>query len=335
MKKSKYPRLRTRTYKGANGQVWVYYFLDMRGTGKPDIRLGTDHALAVKQWTEITQHMPQTIGRVQQAIDKWRAEVLPTYTVSTTHAQYKSYLLNVEAAFGEMAWHEITMQTLYTYIEKRTAKTSANREMSVLALVWGAARKWGMTEKIYPAMGLGGWKNKESKRQVDVTDDLFSAVYEFADRILRDAMDIATSTGMRITDVRTIRMPVNGLIRFKASKTGKLAEFDVAQSPVLSALVDRREASKAHCVMLLASDTGRQVSEWMLSERWTEAKTCAIKEHPELRVELSALYLRDLRKRAANLAGDLESASKLLQHGNVKTTSDHYFTKATRLKAVR
>ena len=82
-----------------------------------------------------------------------------------------------------------------------------------------------------------------------------------ADQVLRDCMDIATATGMRLTDARTVRMPVGGVLRHKSGKTGKWVEFDVSLSPVLSALVARREASKAHCTMLLATDTGRQVTQ--------------------------------------------------------------------------
>lgn len=336
MKKSKHPRLRAKVYKGAGGQVWTYWLYDMRGTGKPDVRLGKDYAYALEQWHKLHNHIPLTIGRVQEAIDQWRDEILPAYESPNTRAQYKSYLKNIEAAFGRMAWHEIELHTLQIYLNKRSAKVSANRELAVLAVVWGQARKWGMTKELYPARGLTDFGNKERARTVEVTDAMFDAIYSNADRILRDAMDIATATGMRITDVRTVRMPVDGKLRFKASKTGKWAYFEVAQSPVLAALVERREASKAHCVMLLASDTGRQVSEWMLSEqRWNAAKAKAIKAHPELKDELSGLWLRDLRKRAADLAEDMEGASKLLQHSSLKLTSAHYRTKPTKLKAVR
>lgn len=335
MKKSKYPRLRSKVYRGAGGQVWTYYVYDMRPEGKPDIRLGKDYAHALDAWHKLHNHIPLTIGRIQQAIDQWRDDVLPTYETGT-RSQYKSYLLNVEKAFGQMAWDEVEISTLRLYLSKRSAKISANRELAVLSVVWSAARLWGMTKTIWPATGLKGWKNKEQPRQVEVTDALFDAVYEQADRVLRDAMDIATSTGLRITDVRTIRMPVNGMLRFKASKTGKWAEFDIAQSQVLSDLVARREAMKAHSVLLLTSDTGRQVSAWMLSEqRWPAAKLKAIAAHPELKKELEGLYLRDLRKRAADLAPDMESASKLLQHSNTALTEKHYRTKPTRLKAVR
>jgi hypothetical protein len=336
MKKTKFPQLRTHVRKGKNGQVWTYWTYDRRAEGLPELPLGRNYAQAIATWRKLHDQVPLTIGRLQQAIDKWREEVLPAYTVPNTRHQYRNYLLNIERAMGHMGWDEITMQTLYAYISKRSAKTSANREMSTLALVWQSARKWGMTDTIYPALGLKGWKNKEKERKVEVTDAMFAAVYEQADRVLRDAMDIATATGMRITDVRTIRMPVDGVLRFKASKTAKVAEFEVAQSPVLSAVVARREAMRAHCVMLLCTDTGRQVSEYMLSERrWTRARAAAIAKHPELKESLQGLYLRDLRKRAADLAEDREQASKLLQHSSVALTDKHYRTKAVKLRAVR
>jgi len=337
MKKSKYPRLRTKIYRGKNGQVYSYYVFDNRGNGVPDVRLGTDYKTAVAMWENLHNRVPLTIGRIQQAIDKWRSDVLPTYTVKGTRNQNKCHLKSIEAAFGQMAWHEVRMQTLLQYIDARSAKISANREMAVFKLVWGKAKLWGMTELAWPALGLkaNDWKNKEAPRLVDVTDAMFEAVYQHADRILRDAMDIATSTGMRITDVRTIRMPVNGVLRFKASKTAKVAEFVVAESPVLTGLVERREAMKAYCVMLLASETGRQVSESMLHSRWNKARKAAIEAHPKLKNDLKGLWLRDLRKRAANLADSMEGASKLLQHSSQKITADHYRAKVERLQAVR
>ena len=57
--------------------------------------------------------------------------------------------------------------------------------------------------------------------------------------------------------------------------------------------------------------------------------------YPHMKEDLQGLYLRDLRKRAADLAEDMESASKLLQHSNLKLTENHYRTKPVKLKAVR
>jgi hypothetical protein len=42
-----------------------------------------------------------------------------------------------------------------------------------------------------------------------------------------------------------------------------------------------------------------------------------------------------MRKRAADLAGDLEEASRLLQHSSTKVTADSYRTKPVPIKPVR
>lgn len=333
MKASKYPRFRSVTRKGANGQVWVYYRYDMRGTGKSDVNLGSDHGAALEMWHKLHNHQPLTVGRVQEAIDRWRDKCLPEYDNAETRKSYAKQLANIEAVFGGAGWHEITLPVLRQYLDKRTAKTQGNRELSVLSIVWGKARLWGMTALPWPAAGVKDWKNKEQAREFEVTDALFLAVYAQADQVLRDCLDIATATGMRITDVRTVRLPVDGKLRFKAGKTGKWAYFDVAQSPVLAGLIERR--GNADSVMLLCTSTGRPVSMSMLRDRYELARDKAALANPTLASDLRAMFLRDSRKRAADLADDMESASKLLQHSSVKLTATHYRTKASRLVAVR
>lgn len=335
MKKSKYPRLRTIIRKGKNGQAYVYYTYDMRGEGKPDVRLGTDYAEAIRQWEQLHNHLPLTRGLLQEAFDRFRERELPKYENAETRRSYEKHLRHLEPVFGATAWHDITLPILRQYLDRRSAKTQGNREMALLSIIWGKARLWGMTALPWPAAGVKNWKNEEQAREFEVTDALFDAVYQQADRVLRDCMDIATATGMRLTDARTVRMPVDGKLRFRAGKTGKWAYFEVSQSPVLAALVKRREAMKAYSVMLLTTDTGRQVSARMLRDRYDEARDKAALANPKLATEIRAMYLRDMRKRAADLADDVEQASKLLQHSSTKVTKVHYRTKDTELKAVR
>lgn len=329
---NKYPRLRTHTRKGKAGQVWTWWTYDQRPWG-PEISLGSDYAKAIEQWTLLHLKKPLTIGRVQEAIDRWRKDVLPGYENAETRKSYAKQLLRVEAVFGQMAWHEITLPVLRMYLDKRSAKVQGNRELAVLSIVWGKARLWGMTELQWPAAGVKDWKNPEQGREFEVTDELFAAVYQFGDQVLKDAMDIATATGMRLGDVRTVRMPVDGKLRFRAGKTGKWAYFTVSESPVLTALIERR--GNADSVMLLTTHTGRQVSESMLRSRYDKARREAAAAFPALAEDIRAMYLRDTRKRAADLAEDMDAASRLLQHSSKKVTADHYRTKATKLKAVR
>lgn len=339
-KSTKYPRLKTMVRRGRAGQVWVYYAYDMRPEGKTDIPLGKDHAKALEQWEQLHNKLPLTIGRLEEAFIRWEERELPKYESAETRKGYAKNLKAIKPVFGQMAWDEVDLPTLRQYLDVRTAKTQGNREMSLLQLIWSKALLWGMTRLPWPAQGVKGWKNQESAREFEVTDQLFAAVYAEADQVLRDCMDIATATGMRITDARTVRMPVGGVLRHKAGKTGKWVEFDVSASPVLSALAARREASKAYCVMLLTTTTGRQVSARMLHDRWDDARDrAALKAEKAGDVQLGsairAMYLRDMRSRAADLAGGIGEASKLLQHSSQRLTEKHYRTRPEKLKAVR
>ena len=142
---NKYPRLRSHTQKGKNGQVWVWYSYDQRPNG-PEISLGSDYAKALEQWELLHNKKPLTIGRVQEAIDRWRAEVLPTYENLESRKQYAKQLKRVEEWCGQKAWYDITLPAMRQYLKRRSAKTQGNREMSVLSILWGFAKMEGMTE---------------------------------------------------------------------------------------------------------------------------------------------------------------------------------------------
>lgn len=339
---TKYPRLRTKIYKGRNGQAYVYYTYDMRPEGKPDIRLGKDYESAIAQWDELHNRHPQTIGRLEEAFKRWEENELDTYTSIETRKGYAKNLRTIRPVFGQMAWDEVTLPALRQYLDLRSAKTQGNREMALLRIIWGKALLWGMTRTPWPAAGVRNWKNKEGARTFEVTDALFHAVYQQADQVLRDCMDIASATGLRITDVRTLRMPEEGglAITHRASKTGKSVRYSVAQSQVLSAIVGRRSAMAAYSPMLLCTHTGRAVSMRMLRERWEEARDkAALQAMQEGKEDLSrairAMFLRDMRSRAADLAQDIDEASRLLQHSSKSVTERHYRTRAEDIKPVR
>lgn len=352
-KVTKHPRLRRHVRKGRDKQVYTYYYYDMRPEGKPDIFLSKDYAEALAKWDELYHHKPRTIGRLREAFERWRDKILPAYQNAETRTAYAKQLRRLDAVLGGMTWDDVTLPILREYLDRRFVKqaegdnsppklaaTQGNREMSLLSIVWGKARLWGMTKLPWPAAGVKNWKNKENEREFQVTDELFAAVYAEADALLRDCMDIASATGMRLTDVRTVRLPVNGKLTFNANKTSKGGVFDVAASPVLSAIVDRREALNAHCVMLLCTHTGRKVSENMLSDRWDAARERAADKaakggNAEFADLIRAMFLRDMRSRAADLATDVQEASKLLQHSSLSVTKKHYRTRPEKLHAVR
>ena len=72
---------------------------------------------------------------------------------------------------------------------------------------------------------------------------LFEAAYAETDQTLKDCMDIATATGMRLSDVRNITMPAGDMLTLKARKTGKTADYDVSVSSVLPELIGKGPGS--------------------------------------------------------------------------------------------
>lgn len=92
--------------------------------------------------------------------------------------------------------------------------------------------------------------------------------------------------------------------------------------------------------MLLTTPRGKPVSQQMLRSRYDEARSKAIERAKEagkklLAEQLGKMFLRDMRKMAADLAESAEAASKLLQHSSVSLTSKHYRTRADQLRPVR
>jgi hypothetical protein len=339
-KVSKYPRLRAKMYRGKSGQFWTYYVYDMRGTGESDIRLGKDYSKAVSLWRKLSNGEPLTDGTLQEAFNHWREDKLPEYESAETRRGYSKNLRRIEPVFGAMAWDQITVPVLREYLRRRTAKIQGNREMSLLQLIWKYAKIEGFTKLDWPASGMKDWKNAENPREFEVTDELFDSVYAEADPVLRDCMDVATATGLRLKNVISLTMPKEGQLKFRAYKTKKLGYFEISASPVLSALVQRRESMRASSVMLVTTSTGRSISLRMLRDRYDAARSKAAKRaekagNKELAAEIRAMFLRDMRKRAADLASDDDEASKLLQHSSVSVTKKHYRQKATKLKAVR
>ena len=294
------------------------YYYDMRGTGQADIPLGTDYPAAIVAWERIKSNAPRIAGTLEEAFQRWERECLPANL--TTRRNYLQSLKTLRPVFGPATWESVRVSTIAEYLKKRTAKTQANREKAVLSVIWGKAREWDMTVLPFPSYKMR-LKNSEPPVQIEWEERWFAAMYVHAEPFLRDAMDIISATGLRVRDVLDLRLTdVRGeKLVFVAGKTKKPGGFDLAQSAILPPLIERRRAMKAPHVFLLARGTPR-VTERMLTDAWARARAKAVADCPEV----STLLLRYVRKYAGQLAGSLQEAQQLLQHGSAATTQRHY-----------
>jgi hypothetical protein len=340
---TKHPRLRTLVRRGSNGQRWVYYYYDMRPEGGKDVPLGKDYAVALAKWSDLHNKRPSTIGTLEEAFAQWERDVLPTYTSAVTRLGYTKGLKRLRPAFGAASWPGVKMKHLVGYLDKRKGKTQANRELSLLQIIWNYARIRGMTDSPWPAAGMARsrWKNPEKAREIEVTDAMFEAIREHGDQVLKDAMDLASATGMRLTDVRTIALPPGDTLHLRANKTGKKTDFDLRLSSVLPELIARRRKNRAaEHVMLLAGPFKRSISERMLTDRFAAARQKAASQARsdglvELADAIAVMVMRDCRGYASDLANTVEEAQRLLQHGSPVTTVKHYRSRADMGKPVR
>lgn len=323
-KRSKYPKLRTHAKKGKGGQRWVSYWYDMRGTGLPDISLGTDYADALRRWDELHNQRQRIAGTLEEAFKDWETKALPGYENRHTREGYAKSLRALRPVFGQAGWEAVTLPTLVQYLKARSAKTRAKHELRLLSVIWNWARMEGLTDIPYPAHGMQrtGWMGPSKAREVDVTDAAFAAIHKHADQLLRDALDIATSTGLRVTDVLGLRLSDvrGGKLVVNASKTGKRIDFDLAASDVLPALIERRKAMRTPQHLFVLAAGVKVVTYRMLADRFAKARAAAALEVPEA----AGMILRDMRKRAAQLSADLSSAADLLQHDDRALTRKHY-----------
>ena len=145
-----------------------------------------------------------------------------------------------------------------------------------------------------------------------------------------------------MTDCRTVLLPPNNTLHVRASKTNKRGAFDLSLSQVLPDLLTKRRAmsEKVTHLMLLTMPDGSPVTPSKLRGAYDRARVRAIEKarqegRKELSEQIRAMVLRDMRKRAADLADDDEDASRLLQHSSVALTRRHYRTKAAKLTPVR
>ena len=328
-KKSKYPKLRVYVKRGREGQVWTSYAYDMRGTGKPDIALGSDRDEALRRWAELHLDAPRIAGTLEEAFRDWEERGIDARPDGTARSAetiigYRKCLRAIRAPFGGARWEEVTLPVLRQYVQARSAKGRARQEMQLLSVIWGWARLEGMTALPWPAAGMqrSGWKGAQGKRQIEVSNEAFAALHKHADQCLRDALDIASATGLRVMDVLKLRLSDvrGGELVSTAQKTGKRGDFDLSASTVLQPIIDRRRAMRGVDHLFLLAAGAKPVTYRMLKARFDKARSAAAKEVPAC----ADIWLRDMRKYAGQLAPDLQAASKLLQHGSLSTTSQSY-----------
>jgi hypothetical protein len=207
------------------------------------------------------------------------------------------------------------------WVNGRVASSCAKwgtREKALLSALFNFARGEGITSAPNPCAGVKGTK---AKRDVYVYDATFAAVWEAADVMTHDAMDLALLTGQRPRDITGFRETDirDGHLEVLQGKTGKRLRIAVVGE--LKAVVDRIAARKStfpvHSLALVVNEHGQPLTYAGLRKRFEKARDAAAVVFDKAgKVEEAAaaraFQFRDLRAKAATDLESSERAQKLL-----------------------
>ncbi len=279
------------------------------------IALGANFNEARRKWAEFECEPQDPTDRTFAIIaDRYRREIIPTKALRTRRDNAKE-LSNLESVFGQVAIDAITPADVREYLDIRgkDAKVRANREKALLSHVINQARAWGYTNAPNPCAGIHG--HRETGRDRYVEDTEYQAVWDAADAVLRDAMDMALLTAQRPADVLKMnRVDIrDGVLWVTQNKTGTKLRIQIVGE--LQTLVDRtlaRETTKAGTA-LIQNEKGERLTYKALAKRFDKARTAAG----------VSFQFRDLRAKAATDTEDLARAQSLLGHKS-RSMTEHY-----------
>lgn len=100
-----------------------------------------DPAACLKRYGEIIGRDALTPVTLHDVIVKYRVEILPT-KAPRTQIDYAAYCDKLDAGLGHMTPDDVTINDLYDYHNARKAPVRANREITVLGMIYRHAIRW-------------------------------------------------------------------------------------------------------------------------------------------------------------------------------------------------
>ncbi len=261
---------------------------------------------AREKWAKLERKaVPPTTRTVGDLLRRYERDVVPGKGKGTQEQNRKA-IRQLAKAFESAPLEALTPHVIAQYRDARSAPVRANREIALLSHAFNMAREWGLTDRENPCRGVK--RNKETPRDVYITDEIWNAVYEEAASDLRLTMDLAYLTGQRPADVRKMRWAdVDGEYLFVGQgKTAmklriRLRRADGSQT-ALGTLLEQLDRSTP---TLAATKEGKPISEKMLRLRFEPARKAAAEKaakagDAELAKAIMGFQFRDIRPKAAS-----------------------------------
>ena len=309
----------------------TFYYLDTGAKPRKEIALGSDYFAALRKYAELRIDEAAIVPTFADLSRKYIVDALPNLADSTQATQ-KSDLKHLDKFFGEppAPLHEIKPMHIHQMLQWLShSPTTANRCKRLFSTMWNKARAWGYIDLPNPCEGIKG--HALGKREVYITDAVFTAVRNAASEPLRDALDLAYLTGQRPADAlkMTAQNVADGYLEIDQGKTKKKLRISITGelATLLGKITVRKAQHKIIHNQLLMNRDGMPLTKAVLRKHFVKARDAAALKSPELAGAIKEFWFYDLRAKAADDTADdrgEQAASDLLGHDSIRTTQKHY-----------
>ncbi|WP_244438945.1 tyrosine-type recombinase/integrase [Paraburkholderia dilworthii] len=328
----------------------AYYYrvpngLEGAWDGKKQFRLGNTLPDAYKVWADrlSTLDDAKTIGEL---LDRYALQVVPTKEI-TTQAHNAVAIKRLRAVLGAMPLTSIKRRHVYQYVDKRSAKTAARREIEVLSHAYTKAVEWGYLDR-HPfkrEVRLEGQKPRTRYiEDWEIVECLSLESRRKTGSVLaiQAYMRIKLLTGLRRGDL--LRLTMSDLKDDGIHVTPGKTENTTGKRLIYEWTDELREA-----ITLAKSVRPVLIAPWLFCNRrgdcyfnddgraggWdTMWRNFMVRVLEETKVK-EHFSEHDLRAKCASDAETLEHAQALLAHADGKVTERIYRRKPERVKPLR
>jgi len=287
--------------------------------------LGSDLKTAKIKWAQIeSTESPHKQGTLAALADHYITHDMAHLSPKTQQERIR-HAERLTRVFGHLSLDDIRPVHVAQYLDARTAKVAANREITLLSSMYRLAIRRGLCD-LNPCLNVQ--RNKERPRDRYIEDHEFVAVRGYARPLVRFVMDLAYLTAMRLGDLLNLnldQLEEDG-IRMEQRKTKK--KLLIQWTPELQKTVNQLKQlrPKTAGFYLICNRRGEGYTASGFKSMWQKT----IRGAHESGVIQKRFTFHDIRAKAGTDADDLgQNAQKLLGHTTAKQTVTYLRSKKT------
>lgn len=301
-----------------------YYFVHDDGYQEP---LGSDFDAALEKWKQL--YHPGA-GDSKTGFTKlsnlWKKSKDFGLLAPKTQREYGYALNKLQDVFKSTSTENIGHpHILKMKREMRETPVLFKRYKACLSSFWNWTQDEEHLDAPNPCIGIKGYKSAV-RQKIKVTDTMYFAVYDEAEPVVRDWMNLDVVCGPRVVDCFMLKKTdiEHGklFVAHGKKKTGTILPVEADLKEVIDELL--RRDRKVSSIYLIADEDGQPLTYGRLQDKFDAAKERAKEKALADGRPWVDWQRRDLRSRNASDADTLQEAQERLGHDDSKTTARHY-----------